>query len=236
MDAVSPRTARQPSTWGALIESMLHSLGLELDVTEDPCEVLPKLRRWRSDLVVALALPHDKEFWALLDDLARLSPRVPALVISPEHDSSWVRRIVDRGGAVTLSLPVPATRLHAAVVQALGREAPARGLSILVLRLEGARQPSPDDLSRASSRQPGSRDGTRTRIRPLKVALEEPEREIILRALEAFDWNRYETARALEIDRTTLWKKMVKFGLHQHPKGLASLVRSNQSGARRSVS
>jgi DNA-binding NtrC family response regulator len=52
-------------------------------------------------------------------------------------------------------------------------------------------------------------------IGPLKVALEEPERRIILEALEAFQWNRQETARVLEIDRTTLYKKIKKYKLEE---------------------
>jgi two-component system response regulator HydG len=50
-------------------------------------------------------------------------------------------------------------------------------------------------------------------IRPLKEALEEPERQLILQALEALNWNRQETARVLDINRTTLYKKMKKYGL-----------------------
>src|SRR5271157_513251 len=50
-------------------------------------------------------------------------------------------------------------------------------------------------------------------IRPLKEALEEPEKRIIIKALQAFNWNRQETARVLDINRTTLYKKMKKYGL-----------------------
>jgi PAS domain S-box-containing protein len=39
------------------------------------------------------------------------------------------------------------------------------------------------------------------------------ERELILRTLEKNRWNRGETARELKIDRTTLWRKMKKYGL-----------------------
>ena len=52
-----------------------------------------------------------------------------------------------------------------------------------------------------------------TNIRPLKEALEEPEKRIIIQALQALNWNRQETARVLDINRTTLYKKMKKFGL-----------------------
>jgi len=50
-------------------------------------------------------------------------------------------------------------------------------------------------------------------ILPLKEALEAPEKQLILEALEALNWNRQETARMLDINRTTLYKKMKKYGL-----------------------
>ena len=50
-------------------------------------------------------------------------------------------------------------------------------------------------------------------IRPLKEALQEPEKRIIIQALQALNWNRQETARVLDINRTTLYKKMKKYGL-----------------------
>jgi two-component system response regulator HydG len=50
-------------------------------------------------------------------------------------------------------------------------------------------------------------------LRPLKEALEEPEKRIIIQALQAFNWNRQETAKVLDINRTTLYKKMKKYGL-----------------------
>jgi DNA-binding NtrC family response regulator len=48
---------------------------------------------------------------------------------------------------------------------------------------------------------------------PLKAALADPERQILLEALENNGWNRQNTARMLGINRTTLYKKMKKFGI-----------------------
>ena len=48
---------------------------------------------------------------------------------------------------------------------------------------------------------------------PLEEALREPERRILLRALEANDWNRQRTADQLDINRTTLYKKMKSYGI-----------------------
>jgi DNA-binding NtrC family response regulator len=47
----------------------------------------------------------------------------------------------------------------------------------------------------------------------LKTSLAAPERQIILEALEAHNWNRHLTAAALGINRTTLYKKMKRLGL-----------------------
>ena len=49
--------------------------------------------------------------------------------------------------------------------------------------------------------------------RSLKSAMAVPERQIIIDALDAHGWNRQETARALGINRTTLYKKMKRFGI-----------------------
>jgi DNA-binding NtrC family response regulator len=47
----------------------------------------------------------------------------------------------------------------------------------------------------------------------LREALEAPERQIILQALRHHKWNRAATADALDINRTTLYKKMKRLGL-----------------------
>ncbi|RKY32631.1 MAG: sigma-54-dependent Fis family transcriptional regulator [Candidatus Omnitrophota bacterium] len=47
----------------------------------------------------------------------------------------------------------------------------------------------------------------------LKDALASPEKDLILEALNSTNWNRNETAKTLGINRTTLYKKMHKYGL-----------------------
>jgi DNA-binding NtrC family response regulator len=54
---------------------------------------------------------------------------------------------------------------------------------------------------------------------PLKEALEEPEKEILRRALAACHWSREKTAESLDINRSTLFKKMKKYGL-EPPEGM----------------
>ena len=54
----------------------------------------------------------------------------------------------------------------------------------------------------------------------LKEALAEPEKNLIRQALEANHWNRQETAKALQINRTTLFKKMKRYGLYAEAERL----------------
>jgi DNA-binding NtrC family response regulator len=48
---------------------------------------------------------------------------------------------------------------------------------------------------------------------PLADALEEPEKQILLSALKANGWNRQKTAEILDINRTTLYKKIKQYNL-----------------------
>jgi len=54
----------------------------------------------------------------------------------------------------------------------------------------------------------------------LKHALAEPEKNIIRAALDTNGWNRQETAKALMINRTTLYKKMKQYGLDKEAQRL----------------
>lgn len=52
----------------------------------------------------------------------------------------------------------------------------------------------------------------------LKTALKSPERDIILKALDSSGWKRNAAAESLGINRTTLYKKMVKYELLKNNK------------------
>jgi DNA-binding NtrC family response regulator len=58
------------------------------------------------------------------------------------------------------------------------------------------------------------------KLTSLKQALAEPEKAIIRQALESNHWNRQETAKALKINRTTLFKKMKHYGLYDEAERL----------------
>ena len=50
---------------------------------------------------------------------------------------------------------------------------------------------------------------------PLAKAMQEPEKQVILAALAANDWNRQKTARQLDTNRTTLYKKIKQYRLDE---------------------
>ena len=77
----------------------------------------------------------------------------------------------------------------------------------------------PDDLPETIKAEP-SRHVKDYKPTSLKEALAEPEKDIIRRALEANHWSRQATAKALQINRTTLFKKMKHFGLYAEAERL----------------
>ena len=77
----------------------------------------------------------------------------------------------------------------------------------------------PDDLP-DSIKQDQSQQQKTYKPPSLKEALAEPERNLIRQAVEANHWNRQETAKALQINRTTLFKKMKHYGLYAEAERL----------------
>lgn len=74
---------------------------------------------------------------------------------------------------------------------------------------------TPDDLPEQvkHGRQIIEQTSMRPGMTPLKSALADPERQIIIDALQANGWNRQNTATMLGINRTTLYKKMKRLGI-----------------------
>ncbi|HNX82549.1 MAG TPA: sigma-54 dependent transcriptional regulator [Candidatus Omnitrophota bacterium] len=71
----------------------------------------------------------------------------------------------------------------------------------------------PDFLIHPKKQESDTAGGMQADSLSLKDALKNPERELIVKALNTADWNRNEAARLLGINRTTLYKKMATFGL-----------------------
>ncbi|MFO0972076.1 MAG: sigma-54 dependent transcriptional regulator [Phycisphaerae bacterium] len=83
-----------------------------------------------------------------------------------------------------------------------------KGRTILVDDLPGA------VLEPAPAARPGAAAGEwGWSGESLDASLAGPEKAILLAALQAHQWNRQSTAKALDINRTTLYKKMKRYGL-----------------------
>jgi len=78
-----------------------------------------------------------------------------------------------------------------------------------VIRAEDLPRPLRAETNRTLSASPNGR------LLPLKRALEAPERDIVLQALGANNWNMRRTAEALQVNRTTLYNKVRKYGLNR---------------------
>ena len=70
----------------------------------------------------------------------------------------------------------------------------------------------PEKLMKNESR-PAFVDASLGSANSLKTALANPERQLIIEALESNGWNRQATSRMLGINRTTLYKKMKKYSI-----------------------
>jgi len=77
----------------------------------------------------------------------------------------------------------------------------------------------PEDLTDSIKREQG-RQTKQYKHTSLKEALAGPEKDIIRQALQANHWNRQATAKALDINRTTLFKKMKHYGLYAEAERL----------------
>ena len=85
----------------------------------------------------------------------------------------------------------------------------------VILTKDGVIRPGdlPSVVASAAPVSPPGRHGATS----LKAALAQTEREVISAALQANGYNRQATAEALQIERTTLYKKIKRFGLDPNP-------------------
>lgn len=77
----------------------------------------------------------------------------------------------------------------------------------------------PEDLPDSIKAEQG-RQSTEYKKMSLKEALAGPEKDIIRQALQVNHWNRQASAKALDINRTTLFKKMKQYGLYAEAERL----------------
>jgi two-component system response regulator HydG len=218
----------------ATLAMMLGALGYDL-IDELSPEAMDQMPANRPGLILLGLDLAGADALALLSSTHRKYPSTPVVLLAAANHPGPIRLALRLGASAVLRFPLPASQLQATLVQALGT-------TDACLRLEAKRKDVPTMRGGASSDQApvesDQRDdpaiaqgasfneshvesewtaeaplGAAEPLLPLRVALEGPEREIILQALRACGWSRNETARALEINRSTLHKKMKKHRL-----------------------
>ncbi len=150
---------------------------------------LPPLRHRPSD-IVRLAEQYREQF---ARDLGRGTIRFSPQALTQLQEYDWPGNLLELKAVVERAI----VYCRSALIE------PGH------LALNGQEIPGPLPTHTRSRPRPTPKGG----IQPLKEALEGPERQLILEALQALNWNRQETARVLDINRTTLYKKMKKYGL-----------------------
>jgi DNA-binding NtrC family response regulator len=225
-----------------MLATMLRALGHDRIETTS-YRALREVPARRPGFVLLGMDPIDAESLRLVAGLCRDDHAPPlVLLFSATPPPTLHRELLHRAAAV-LRFPLPTDQLGAALCLAVDASrahepagiatvvgSPANDLrSSSIAPLNGNGTPPrilPALLPAACAPVPrpafpggGEPDKGRIQIRPLKEALEGPERAIILEALEACDWNRNETADSLQICRSTLYHKMRRYGLFDSEAG-----------------
>jgi DNA-binding NtrC family response regulator len=217
-----------------MLAAMLRALGYDRVETAS-YNAVRELPARRPGLVLLGMDPVDPAPVQLISSLCRDDHAPPlVLLFTATPPRSLHRELLNRAAAV-LRFPLPTDQLGAAISLAvdasgmpgpvaraapvsspwnpssMAATAPADRPFVLPMSTTGSASCLPVPCYSAHVRSvPGNGvDG----IRPLKEALEGPERAIILEALQACDWNRNETADSLQICRSTLYHKMRRYGL-----------------------
>lgn len=173
-------------------------------------------------LMLSVVEPSDPDALQLLAYSRRKQPWLPVLVVFSTPDESRAKEAMRLGALAVVNYRCPPAEMREAVSDAL--RATREELPYLAEPTEIP--PAPDDPGPAQDEDRGQTPRSiamsepsptapheTPRIRTLKDDMEIHERFLLVRALQETDWNRNETARVLDINRTTLYHKMRKYDL-----------------------
>lgn len=207
----------QPNPFRAdVIATILAPLRLECHHAASNWTAVRWLAENPSAAIVAVD-PTAHDCLGLPNFLLRQQPDFPVVALFTTTNDECEIEAMRRGAAAVLGYPCPPEELRSAVAGALLIRTAALEDSALEGRNSfgfGA-DGQADGGGRGDQRSLQSEqvNADHEKIKPLRQALHDYECLQILGALRAFDWNRNETARALGIERTTLYLKMRKYGL-----------------------
>ena len=189
------------------LQQMLVAQGYAVHHASSGDEAIKLLERQQaqdtSDTVGVTLMDQDAT-GVSLDGLRRLHddwPRIVPIVTSAFRKVESAVSAMRLGAADYLLKPIVEGELLDAVQRAMQRH-------LLMVERELAQQDVAKPVEQVqieSSDKPCEKDW---QPMPLSEAMKAPERRILLAALEANGWNRGDTAKQLDINRTTLYKKI----------------------------
>lgn len=200
-DAVAAQALQQPlQAQGYTVHHAgSHDLAMQL---------IQQLQAKDDGCTIGVALIDQDAAGVSLEAMRRLHddwPRIVPIVTSAFRKVESAVAAMRLGAADYLLKPILETDLMDAVQRAIQRH-------LLMVERELAQQDvgSPIAQSNHDTHQDAGWSGM-----TLSEAMKAPERQILLAALEANGWNRGETAKQLDINRTTLYKKIRQYRLDE---------------------
>jgi two-component system NtrC family response regulator len=217
---------------GTLFLDEIGELPLELQVKllrliqEGQVDKVGSLEPGTVDVRV-IAATH-RNLQAMIDDgtfredlyyrLAVIPLELPPLRDRPEDIPELVQMLflkaVRKHGRAGLKLP-PALLPHFTAYRWPGNVRELENIIERVVVLAVGDEITYDDLPEFLRAERSELDGIRLDLPPQGISLEGVERELILRALQKFNWNQTHAARYLDLSRRTLIYRMEKFGLQK---------------------
>jgi DNA-binding NtrC family response regulator len=189
------------------LEQPLHAQGYAVHraVSCDAANaLLQQLAVKPGSATIGVALIDQETAGRGLEAMRKLSgdwPRIVPIVTSAFRKVESAVQAMRLGAADYLLKPIVEAELLDAAQRAMQRH-------LLMVERELAQQDvaSPVESTHADNDNEHAEDDWRPM--PLSEAMKAPERQILLAALEANGWNRGRTAEQLDINRTTLYKKI----------------------------
>lgn len=167
-------------------------------------QLIQQLQAKNNGGSIGVALIDQDAAGTSLEGMRRLHddwPRVVPIVTSAFRKVESAVAAMRLGAADYLLKPIIEAELLDAVQRAMQRH-------LLMVERELLQQDVGKPLEKPHTNRPADQSGDDWQPMPLSEAMKAPERQILLAALQANGWNRSETAKQLDINRTTLYKKI----------------------------
>jgi DNA-binding NtrC family response regulator len=193
----------------AALHDALDDLGY--DVLEDPDAERALVTLGRSDfdaVLVDVRMPGMGGI-ALCRHLASDGPHLPVVVMTAFGDVDTAVEALRAGACDFITKPISIQEVARVIERSIAEHPEGLAVARLKQPADNGAAPSPLEADHAPAQaNPIGIDGS-----PEAASLEEVERRHIEVVLRAVGWNKARAARELGIDRSTLYRKLIRLGL-----------------------